>query len=69
VVPGRQQLVNLDKVGFLDSADLGVLVRGLRPVRAHYGSLDLVCRQQRILKILKITALRPRRTRSTPSVR
>jgi anti-sigma B factor antagonist len=26
-------------------------------VRAHDGSLDLVCRQQRILKILKITGL------------
>jgi anti-sigma B factor antagonist len=34
-----------------------VLVGGLRRVRAHDGSLDLVCTQQRILKILKITGL------------
>jgi anti-sigma B factor antagonist len=35
----------------------GVLVGGLRRVRAHDGSLDLVCTRQRILKILKITGL------------
>jgi anti-sigma B factor antagonist len=58
VSTGSDQLVvNLDKVGFLDSAGLGVLVGGLRRVRAHDGSLDLVCTQQRILKILKITGL------------
>ena len=55
---GSYQLaVNLDKVGFLDSTGLGVLVGGLRRVRAHDGSLDLVCTQQRILKILRITGL------------
>ena len=52
-----QLVVNLGKVGFLDSAGLGVLIGGLRRVRAHDGSLDLVCTQQRILKILKITGL------------
>jgi anti-sigma B factor antagonist len=52
-----QLVVNLDKVGFLDSAGLGVLVGGLKRVRAHDGSLDLVCTQQRILKILKIAGL------------
>jgi anti-sigma B factor antagonist len=52
-----QLVVNLDKVGFLDSTGLGVLVGGLKRVRAHDGSLDLVCTQQRILKILKITGL------------
>jgi anti-sigma B factor antagonist len=52
-----QLVVNLDKVGFLDSTGLGVLVGGLRRVRAHDGSLDLVCTQQRILKILTITGL------------
>jgi anti-sigma B factor antagonist len=50
-------VVNLDKVGFLDSTGLGVLVGGLRRVRAHDGSLDLVCTQQRILKIFRITGL------------
>jgi anti-sigma B factor antagonist len=47
----------LDKVGFLDSTGLGVLVGGLKRVRAHDGSLDLVCTQQRILKIFRITGL------------
>ena len=52
-----QLVVNLDKVGFLDSTGLGVLVGGLKRVRAHDGSLDLVCTQQPILKILRITGL------------
>jgi anti-sigma B factor antagonist len=52
-----QLVVNLDKVGFLDSTGLGVLVGGLRRVRAHDGSLDLVCTQQRILKIFRVTGL------------
>jgi anti-sigma B factor antagonist len=52
-----QLAVTLDKVGFLDSTGLGVLVGGLRRVRARDGSLDLVCTQERILKILKITGL------------
>ena len=50
-------VVNLDQVGFLDSTGLGVLVGGLRRVRVHDGSLDLVCTQQRILKIFRITGL------------
>ena len=52
-----QLVVDLDKVGLLDSTGLGVLVGGLRRVRAHDGSLDLVCTQQRILKIFRITGL------------
>jgi anti-sigma B factor antagonist len=52
-----QLVVNLDNVGFLDSTGLGVLVGGLRRVRARDGSLDLVCTQPRILKILRITGL------------
>ena len=50
-------IVDLDKVGFLDSTALGVLVGGLKRVRAHDGSLDLVCTQERILKIFRITGL------------
>ena len=52
-----QLVVNLDKVGFLDSTGLGVLVGGLKRVRAHDGSLRLVCSQERILKIFRITGL------------
>jgi anti-sigma B factor antagonist len=50
---GHYQLV----VEFLDSTGLGVLVGGLKRVRAHDGSLDLVCTQERILKIFRITGL------------
>ena len=53
-----QLIVNLDQVEFLDSTGLGVLVGGLQRVRAHDGSLDLVCTQERILKIFRITGLR-----------
>ena len=52
-----QLIVNLDKVGFLDSTGLGVLVGGLKRVRAHDGSLDLICTRERILEILRITGL------------
>jgi len=52
-----QLVVNLDKVGFLDSTGLGVLVGGLKRVRAHDGSLQLVCNQDRLLKIFRITGL------------
>jgi anti-sigma B factor antagonist len=52
-----QLVVNMEKVEFLDSTGLGVLVGGLKRVRAHDGSLDLVCRQERILKIFRITGL------------
>jgi anti-sigma B factor antagonist len=50
-------VVNMEKVEFLDSTGLGVLVGGLKRVRAHDGSLDLVCTQERILKIFRITGL------------
>ena len=52
-----QLVVNMEKVEFLDSTGLGVLVGGLKRVRAHDGSLDLVCTQERILKSFRITGL------------
>jgi anti-sigma B factor antagonist len=50
-------IVDMAKVEFLDSTGLGVLVGGLKRVRAHEGSLRLVCTQERILKIFRITGL------------
>jgi anti-sigma B factor antagonist len=50
-------IVDLESVDFLDSTGLGVLVGGLKRVRTHDGSLDLVCSQDRILKIFRITGL------------
>ena len=52
-----QLVVNMDKVEFVDSAGLGVLVGGLKRVRAHDGSLDLACTRERILRIFRITGL------------
>ena len=51
----RRLIVDVEQVEFLDSTGLGVLVGGLKRVRAHEGSLRLVCTQERILKIFRIT--------------
>ena len=50
-------VIDMEEVEFLDSTGLGVLVGGLKKVRAHDGSLDLVCTQDRLLKIFRITGL------------
>jgi len=50
-------VIDLEAVEFLDSTGLGVLVGGLKKVRAHGGSLELVCTQERLLKIFRITGL------------
>ena len=58
VAAGTYDLViDMSEVEFLDSTGLGVLVGGLKRVRAHDGSLRLVCTQERILKIFRITGL------------
>lgn len=50
-------LIDMEKVEFLDSTGLGVLVGGLKKVRSYDGSLELVCNQERLLKIFRITGL------------
>ena len=58
VADGKYHIVvDMERVDFLDSTGLGVLVGGLKRVRAHDGSLRLVCTQERILKIFRITGL------------
>ena len=52
-----QLIVDMEGVEFLDSTGLGVLVGGLKRVRAHDGWIDLVCSQSRILRIFRITGL------------
>ena len=42
-------VIDLEAVEFLDSTGLGVLVGGLKKVRAHDGSLELICSQERLL--------------------
>jgi anti-sigma B factor antagonist len=53
----HQLIVDLGKVGFLDSAGLGVLAGGLKRVRPHDGWPDLVCARERILNIFRLTGL------------
>jgi len=58
VADGQYHLVvDMQGVEFLDSTGLGVLVGGLKRVRAHDGSLRLVCVQEKILKVFRITGL------------
>lgn len=58
VAEGHHDLVvDMQGVEFLDSTGLGVLVGGLKRVRTHNGSLHLVCSQERVLKVFRITGL------------
>jgi anti-sigma B factor antagonist len=50
-------VIDMEGVDFLDSTGLGVLVGGLKKVRAHDGSMELICAQDRLLKIFRITGL------------
>jgi anti-sigma B factor antagonist len=53
----RRLIVDFNAVDFLDSTGLGVLVGGLKLLRANDGELVLVCAVERILKIFRITGL------------
>lgn len=58
VAAGHYDLVvDMEGVEFLDSTGLGVLVGGLKRVRSHDGTLRLVCAQEKILKVFRITGL------------
>lgn len=50
-------VVDMESVEFLDSTGLGVLVGGLKRVRANDGSLSIVCTKDRLLKVFRITGL------------
>jgi anti-sigma B factor antagonist len=53
----RDIVVDMDKVDFLDSTGLGVLVGGLKRVKSNEGDMKLVVTQDRIMKIFDITGL------------
>jgi anti-sigma B factor antagonist len=58
VASGHYDLVvDMEQVEFLDSTGLGVLVGGLKRVRSYDGTLSLVCSQEKILKVFRITGL------------
>jgi anti-sigma B factor antagonist len=50
-------IVDLTHVEFLDSTGLGVLVGGMRRLRSVGGDFALVCDQEKLLKIFRITGL------------
>src|SRR6201996_1327416 len=50
-------IADLSEVDFLDSTGLGVLVGGLKRVREDGGSLALVIKTSRILRVFQITGL------------
>jgi anti-sigma B factor antagonist len=50
-------VINLEKVRYIDSTGLGVLIGGLKRVREHGGSVNLVCVSPQIRKIFDITGL------------
>ncbi len=57
----RQQedrvVVHLDDVTFMDSTALGVLVGAHKAQCASGGTLELVCSERRLLRLLRITGL------------
>jgi anti-sigma B factor antagonist len=55
--PDEQLIVDLSGVGFLDSTGLGVLVAGLNRSRELGAGMSLVCRNDRILTLFRITGL------------
>jgi anti-sigma B factor antagonist len=56
-LPGRLVVVDLDGVDFIDSAGLGVLVRGLQHAREREGELKLVATGQNVVRVLELTGL------------
>lgn len=49
--------LDLEKVSFLDSTGLGVLVGALKRIRSSEGELALIIEQEKLLKIFRITGL------------
>jgi len=50
-------VVDLERVTFMDSTGLGVLVSALKRVREMDGELRIVCTRRAILRVLEITGL------------
>ena len=50
-------IVNLEKVAFMDSTGLGVLVGGLKRVKERDGTLVLAGAQGTVLRVLNVTGL------------
>ena len=54
---GKEVVVDFSNTTFIDSTTLGVLVGGVKRLRANEGRLSLVCSDRNITKIFEITGL------------
>jgi anti-sigma B factor antagonist len=54
---GKDVIVEFSNTTFIDSTTLGVLVGGVKRLRANEGQLSLVCSDRNITKIFEITGL------------
>jgi anti-sigma B factor antagonist len=54
---GKNVVVDFSNTTFIDSTTLGVLVGGVKRLRANDGQLSLVCNDRNITKIFEITGL------------
>ena len=54
---GKNVVVDFTDTTFIDSTTLGVLVGGVKRLRANDGQLALVCSDRNITKIFEITGL------------
>ena len=54
---GKDVVVDFTDTTFIDSTTLGVLVGGVKRLRAQDGRLSLVCSDRNITKIFEITGL------------
>jgi anti-sigma B factor antagonist len=54
---GKDVIVDFSDTTFIDSTTLGVLVGGVKRLRAEDGRLSLVCSDRNITKIFEITGL------------
>lgn len=49
--------IDLDRLSFIDSTGLGVLISSMRRLRRRGGSLTLVCSEEKILRAFRITGV------------
>jgi anti-sigma B factor antagonist len=54
---GRRIVVDLERLEFIDSVGLGMLVSGLKRARSHGGDLELVVTSRLVLRPLELTGL------------
>ena len=50
-------IIDMERVDFIDSTGLGVLVGALKDAQRSGGTLELICTQRRMLNLLHLTGL------------